>query len=522
MTMMHMFLLLGLAFGTSFNHAFAEEEKTDKKRGEKNSFVKSGRSEGNEMAYDFVFKNKLGKEVRKEAKETAMEAFNVPENYELVTNRRDDEELVLHYGDLVRIWSEEVEGYVHTHRINYYHEKSSKQQQATIYAPRDGHDRAAVDNNATWWMVTGGYEKDVTMGAPVDPSQPVNFVAVEDRKTLVSSSESFSRVVARLSRALHSHSLLKHKKTSPIVEYASNKKEKKGKEKPKQEVTAHYKRDTNDNWSIRASHKWGEKEEVGLGARITLMHTESQWYLRGNKDIMFDIHGGDDNEDNTNMQHEISCVRDRNHPQTTFRIGLIARKRAARSEDLIQEYLDDAGKNKLVTIKVIEQDGTEFKDHNLLNQVGRRLFVHGHKPDSTSDYKMSALTCYRSLFRLKKDGKIIGIESYNSDYYKGYMLQQERKDKTWKSMVLFENKNFKDHERWQFVPTENGRGVHIQLRNSRYYLRVRGNDTNDLNLTDVNGGKTKIHKRRILEATSSKSKAAQFKIQEFKPKTEDE
>lgn len=489
--MIRILLLIGLGFFGNWNIGYAddatEQQEADEKRNR--AFAASGRERGNADAYNYLFNEEFDDAAVAAGKTAAAQAFSVPTGYQLLTRRDDEATTALRYGDLVKIWHLGTNGYLHSHNIKYYHPDSSKQNQVTIFM---GQDRADSDKSAVWWRIVGpdGNDDDKLAGEPIDTSKPIRLLAVSVKGA------SFSLGDGKY--ALHSHSYLQYKHPSPVREEDFEEKGEQG--TLKQEVTTFNKDGAENNWNFMKSSQAGEREECGLGTRFSLQHSASQQFLRGKEGITFDVRKGlnvlksffkkdfTQNDSTEFMQLEASCVAQRNNPETTFKIALVARKTnmigtllkqlasqgMAKATALLaaksfaQNYVSQFN-DGLYTITVSKGD-----EPRLLCQAGKSLHANGIMPSSSSDKRMNEMVEFRTLFKIKtdKNAGVLGIQAANNSDFNGNMLQQDKDGDSWKSGLVFKNDNFENNERWVPVDASNGE-VYLKNVGSGNFIDIK-------------------------------------------------
>lgn len=167
---------------------------------------------------------------------------------------KQDDDVVIRYGDAVQIMHEASSGeegiYLYSHKKNYTHSGSSKQQQVMGEYITKG-------KRSSWWIILGahGTDEDALLGKVVDLSKPIRLEHVSSQAYLHSSS---------------------------------------GKPAPKtrdlQEVAAFVGKNVASNWEIFLEQ--GDKLKQGMS--FLLKHKETGKYLRLKKDIYFDPFSDED------------------------------------------------------------------------------------------------------------------------------------------------------------------------------------------------------------------------------------
>lgn len=475
-----MLLLTGLLFLTTLHQGNAKGNESVLSYRDKNKnapgvekttnnhtdFFSGGKEKGSEVAYNYIFDENFSTDgFGALGSPTAHKALSLPNNYFFITARDDEDTMILRYGDCIRLWHENTQGYIHTHKINYYHSGSSKQQQVTILTENSdrNRDRSSIDKEATWWVVRAPHGSDRKTGQKVDTSKPIRLAAI--------SPFSGEHSVGSGSSYLHSHN-----KPSPVEEeqVAYLRDIKRMQIIPKNEVTSYTKRDTNDNWLLIEPGGTGNLENCKIGALVSLKHEQTDRYLRSKQGVTFNVRkkiGGD-----SDIQHEVSTVKTKDNNNTTFKIAMIGR---SFSRKYIQQNIEDDTNYKIISHDYYNDDNKLATDKeryfklNISNKP-KSLFLVATNPSSSKggeSVSSQANQHNNTDFLILKNYEegVIGIKNLIDNH----VLQHDKK-KEWTETVYFENKNFDNYEKW--VPLDAGNGkIYLQQKESRWFMAVVGN-----------------------------------------------
>lgn len=467
-----------------------------KKSHKANSFIITGKKQSDRQSYDFVFDIHLQEKYEKELeydkiRDKAFDTFSVPEHCTLISKRDDPATTQLLYGDYVRIWHPQSGYYLQTHEVKYNHTNSSHQYQVFLLS---NDNRNEADRQATWWQVVGphGSELQNIIGKPVDLSKAVRLIAASKKIN------SHSLTGA----ALHSHSYEKHEHISPTREEDNEEYE------PKQEVTAYQKRDTNDNWLFIKNKNPEERTHCKIGSLFSLMHQNSNHYLRAKKGVEFNLHDQLINKE-PNVHNEVSCVQKQRHPETTFQIALIVRNNEINQNLFLSNYLEQFNNHQHCTISshnsFTRGQGKWRKTiaKNLLDNYKNSL------RQSVTKFKPSEKKVQFSIV-VDQQQKTLGIQSIKNqrflqqDHAEPNILQRTLlgKKMIWHSQVKFTDQKFRPTKGW--IPINAGFGkIYLQHKNSKWFLTIEKQKIDNVDVKIVTADKYKkakftINKKNIV------------------------
>lgn len=468
MLFLYALLLSSLFCSIDWQPALAEPVAMDQ-------FVASGKKNGEEAAYEYLFDESFEHEESDDLRNkqtVADQTFSVPQEFTLLTVRDDDQVQALHYGDLIRLWHKDSGYYLHTHNIKYDHPDSSGQTQTTLLI---NNDRKQADRKAVWWRVAGPHGSDETtlFGKPVDLTKAIRLFALPGQK------DNFSVKPDILT--LHSHSYKIYDHSSPVREKSAEARE------LKQEVSCYNKRDENDNWMIMKPQAKEAAINCALRGEYSFLHQKSHKFLRSKKGIIFNVQADVDNNSPVDMQQEVCALAPQDHPLTTFKIALIARKEVIINKLFAQDYLshfDPKQPHTITAEEYYDQSGALITDTpKRVNKSASDLCIQEEQPAQNATITLQP-DQQRSTFYILIDKKhgCLGLQA--SDQTNNLIAQQnftnptmlnrifKKQQKIWQPDVSFESNDFNDQKYW--IPIDAGDGnIYLQHQQSGWFMAAQ-------------------------------------------------